>query len=219
MKEESKERNKEKQRVYFALCLILIGLLILSSNYFLARKHEVFERIAFEIDNEPQNIEDPNNTEETPPEEQTETPQDNKDNNKDTYVDQSYYIGRLEIPKINLKRGFADIKSKQNNINKNIAIMPTSKYPDIKKGNFIIAGHTGNAWNCFFSDLNKLKVGDIAYVYYKDKKYTYRLVSKYDQKKDGTARIFRDFNKTVMTLITCKKHTNDKQTIFIFNQE
>ena len=39
------------------------------------------------------------------------------------------YIGILEIPKINLKRGFLDLNSKYNNVNYNITVIKGSTFP------------------------------------------------------------------------------------------
>ncbi len=205
----------EKQRILIGVWLFLIGVLIISGNYLMSRKAEVYEKVSFELTGIPQEIEGDDGT---PDEELNDSKPVINDTGEvvEEFVNRSYYVGRLEIPKIKLIRGFASMKSKENNVDKNIAIMPSSKYPDVKKGNFILAGHTGNAWNCFFRNLYKLEVGDKAYVYYNNVKYNYQLVSKYNQKKTGTARIYRNLNYTTMTLITCTRGTNNLQTLFIF---
>lgn len=207
----------DRQRIVIGLWLLLIGFVIIFGNYFLSRKSEVFEKVAFELTGIPQEIEGDQNV---PDEDLNDTEEIITDTGEkeQVFVDRDYYVGRLEIPKISFIRGFADINAKENNVDQNIAIMPTSKYPDVTKGNFIIAGHTGNAWNCFFRNLYKLELGDIANVYYNGKKYTYKMVNKYNQKKTGTARIYRDLDATTMTLITCTRGTNDLQTLFIFEQ-
>ena len=105
--------------------------------------------------------------------------------------------------------------SSENNVNKNVAIMSPSSYPDVDKGNFILAAHNGNGWNSYFRNLYKLKVKDIAYIYYKGVKYTYEVVSIYKVKKTGTVEIFRDLNKTTLTLITCTKGDKTSQTVLI----
>lgn len=219
MKNKSKKKFEltDRARITIGIWLLLIGFAIIFGNYFMSRKSEVFEKVAFELTGIPQEIEGDQNV---PDEDLNDTEEvvSNDGKKEQVFVDRDYYIGRLEIPKISFIRGFADINSSENNVNKNIAIMPTSKYPDTTKGNFIIAGHTGNAWNCFFRNLYKLQVGDIANVYYNGKKYTYKMVNKYNQKKTGTARIYRDLDKTTMTLITCTRGTNNLQTLFIFEQ-
>ena len=68
-----------------------------------------------------------------------------------TYTDE--YIGYLIIPKINLQKGFVDKRSSENDVEKNIMIVEGSNYPDVEKGNFIIAGHSGTGWKAFFNEL------------------------------------------------------------------
>ena len=60
--------------------------------------------------------------------------------------------------------------------------------------------------------------GDKATVTYKSKKYTYKIVKIYTQKKQGYVTIYRDVNKTTLTLITCTKNDNAKQTVYILER-
>ena len=126
------------------------------------------------------------------------------------------YIGILEIPKIDVKRGFANINDKDNNVNKNIQIIKKSDMPNVKNGNLIIAGHSGSGRVAYFKDLYKLAIGDKCYVYYNNKKYSYEIVNTYDVEKTGKVAIKRDKNETVLTLITCRHNTN-KQIVYIAN--
>ena len=125
------------------------------------------------------------------------------------------YIGVLEIPKLNIKRGFYQINSKNNNVDKNIKILKESDMPDVENGNLIIAGHSGNSYISFFRNLNKLNSGDQAKIYYNGKTYTYSLMNDYEIEKNGLAHIKRNKYKNTLTLITCKHNTN-KQLVFIF---
>lgn len=130
------------------------------------------------------------------------------------------YIAVLEIPKINLKRGLSQDKY-YNNVNRNIEILKGSTMPNISKGNFILAGHSGSGRVAYFRNLNKLTIGDISYIYYGGIKYTYKVNNIYDIEKTGTATITRDLNKTTLTMITCRHNTN-KQIVIIselINQE
>ena len=94
-------------------------------------------------------------------------------------------------------------------------VVKESSYPDVDKGNLIIAGHSGNSWKAFFNDLYKLNKGDYAYVTYKNKKYAYKIVNIYKQDKVGTIAIYRDYNKTTLTLVTCTNYESTTQTIYI----
>jgi LPXTG-site transpeptidase (sortase) family protein len=129
------------------------------------------------------------------------------------------YIGYLTIPKINLKKGFLDMRSELNNIEQNITVIEGSSYPDKEKGNLIIAAHSGSGWKAFFNDLYKLTTGDKAEVSYKGKKYTYKIVNIYKQEKTGKIAIYRNYDKTTLTLITCTNHDSTTQTIYIAELE
>ena len=125
------------------------------------------------------------------------------------------YIGYLTIPKINLTKGFHDKRSAENNVDKNIYVIAGSNYPDIERGNLIIAGHSGTAWNSFFNELYQVVINDQAIVTYKGKKYTYNFVDIYKQPKTGSIAIHRNYDKTVLTLITCTNYDSTTQTVYI----
>lgn len=125
------------------------------------------------------------------------------------------YIGYLIIPKINLTKGFVDRRSSENDVEKNIYIVDGSTYPDVEKGNFIIAAHSGPGWQAFFNDLYQLTTGDQIYVTYKGKKYTYQLTNIYKQEKTGKIAIYRNYEKSTLTLITCTNHDLTSQTVYI----
>lgn len=125
------------------------------------------------------------------------------------------YIAVLEIPKINLKRGLVNTDSKYNNVNYNIKIVDGSLMPYVRNGNLILAGHNGSAYISFFKNLYKLDINDSVYVYFDGIKYEYIIADIYDVDKTGTVNISRDKNRTTITLITCKKYSKDKQTVFI----
>ena len=87
--------------------------------------------------------------------------------------------------------------------------------PDVVNGNFILAGHSGTSNVAFFKNLYKLELNDTAKVYYNSKVYTYKIVNIYNETKDGSVNVYRDSNKTTMTLITCTKDDKEHQTIYI----
>ena len=129
------------------------------------------------------------------------------------------YIGVLEIPKINIKRGFLNIKDKNNNVNKNLQVIKGSDMPDVKNGNLIIAAHSGNSYISFFKNLYKLSNDDVAYVYFNNIKYTYKVAGKYDVEKTGKVVIHRDNKKNTLTLITCSQTDKTKQIVYILELE
>ena len=129
------------------------------------------------------------------------------------------YIGVLEIPKINIKRGFLNIKDKGNNVNKNLQVIKGSDMPNVKNGNLIIAAHSGNSYISYFKNLHKLSNDDVAYVYFNNIKYTYKVAGKYDAEKNGKVTIHRDNKKNTLTLNTCSQTDKTKQIVYILELE
>lgn len=207
-----------------------IGIILLSYNYIDTKISNAYETMNLSLlqteqpkisntptdstSNSTNEIESgsPNSSEETHIVENAPTFEEQAENDKKSA---SYYIGTLEIPRISFKRGFVSKGHTLNNVNKNIAIMSASDYPDKEKGNFIIAGHSGNSSVAFFKDLWQLEKNDLAYVIYKEKKYTYQITNIYLQPKVGTVGIYRNKNKKTLTLITCTKDDSENQTIYI----
>ena len=204
-----KEKHEADSNIVaiIASIIILLGGFIFSYNYINSKKTIAYDHIinVFYNTNESNKTESTENVEEKQPEEEI------KNNTKTTYD----YIGYLEIPKINLKKGFVKKESSANNVEKNIYIVDKSDYPDKEKGNFIIAGHSGTGWKAFFNDLYKLKKDNVIYVTYGNKKYTYKIDNIYTQKKTGTIAIYRDYSKTTLTLVTCTNNDNTTQTVYI----
>lgn len=139
--------------------------------------------------------------------------EDEEEENTDN--DLEHYIGYLEIPKLEFNRGFYNIASPENTVEKNIQVIEGSKMPNKKNGNLIIAGHSGTGWKAFFNDLYKLNIGDQAIVTYKGHKYTYQIEDISKQAKTGTLTIKRNRNKTTLTLITCTNNDSTTQTIYV----
>ena len=123
------------------------------------------------------------------------------------------YIGILEIPSINLKKEIVDFNSIQNNVKYNIKTIKKSD------NNLILASHSGNGKNAYFKNLYKLTNGDKAYVDYNGKRYTYSIVNIYEQEKTGKIVIYRNGDKTCLTLVTCTKNSKTKQTVYILELE
>lgn len=125
------------------------------------------------------------------------------------------YIAFLEIPKINLNQGLLTKTSFYNKVDYHIQILNIADYPDIINGNFILAGHSGTSNVAYFKNLYKLTIKDQAKVYYQSKVYTYEIVNIYNQEKNGSINIYRNKDKTTLTLITCTKDDKNSQTIYI----
>lgn len=200
---------------------ISIGICIGFVEFFTERRNKVFSdmNILLYESEIPSNIESNDEIEEK--QEELEDPNieesvENEQNNETNKNTQFNYKGVLEIPKINLKRGFLDLNSKYNNVDYNITLINGSTFPTEKNNNLILAAHSGICSVCFFDKLFNLSKSDIANLYYNNVKYTYKLVNTYEVDKDGTVPIYRDYDKSVLTLITCTRNSNTKQTVFIF---
>ena len=199
------EKLSKNAKVTLGILLLFLGIGCLSFTYFKTIKSNIFNDKNlkyFEEVDIAENIEEV--VDETVSEETT------------TPVINYNYIGYLDIPKINLKRGFVSLNSKYNSISYNVMLIKGSSMPDVKNGNLILAAHRGNSSVSFFDKLYKLNLGDEANVTYNDKIYTYKLVNTYLEAKDGTIAIYRDENKTTLTLITCTRGDKKTQTVFIF---
>ena len=133
--------------------------------------------------------------------------------NTNTYTPN--YIAFLEINKINLRQGLLPKDNPYNYVDYHVQILEVSDFPDVVNGNFILAGHSGTSNVAYFRNLYKLELGDEAKVYYDSKVYKYKIVNIYNEDKDGSVNIYRDDNKTILTLITCTKDDKAHQTIYI----
>ena len=207
---------KNNTILLIGLVLIVIGLGFGFYEYFQERKERTFMEMNISLyeSERPEVIEkefESSSEKETTPEEITSNEIVDKPNNIIKYD----YICILEIPKINLKRGFLDLNSIYNNVDYNITVIKGSTFPNEEKNNLILAAHSGNCSYCYFDKLYKLGVGDNAYINYNNVKYSYVVVDIYEVEKDGTVPIYRDYDKNVLTLITCTRNSNTKQTIYI----
>ncbi len=220
-----KEKISNKQIILIAVLCIILGIALLGHDYFLSKKNKVYEKMSFELSSIPDEIDDNtlDNDEELSDDDEiidnilTDEPinnNENKEPNKPITITYDY-IGYLEIPKIKLKKGFVDINSKDNNVNKNVAIMKDSIYPDVDGSLMVMAAHNGTCWNCYFKNLEKLSNNDIIYIYYNNVRYTYKLVNIYEVKKTGKVSIYRNSRKTTLALVTCKWGTKDTQVVYI----
>lgn len=207
---KKKRENRNWIAIFSSLILILLGIAVIGGKYLYIKISELESDIKIEEYFQDSTIVDTDEQEEV-----SEQVVENKEKNNNKIKTNEKYIAVLEIPKIKFKKGIYSKKSKLNNVNKNIYLLKESDMPDKDKGNFIIAGHSGNSYFSYFKNLPNLSIGNKAYVYYNERRYEYKLVNIYEILKTGTATIIRNNEKTTMTLITCKPKTN-KQLVFIF---
>lgn len=204
-----KYMNKENIPVVIGFVFVVLGVALLSYNYLCEKRNKIFENMELAILDEPvsnsdlEQVDDPKLDEKINDNEEKLTDETNK------------YIGKVEIPKINLIKGFVDKDSRNNNISKNVTILKESDMPDVDKGNFILVAHSGSAYISFFRNLYKLGLDDVVYVYYNNYKYTYSIKNIYNVEKTGTVQIKRDWDETTLTLITCTENDDYHQTVYI----
>ena len=204
MLKHNKKNKTPTKTAFIGALIILVGAFFLLYDYIEAKKVYAYDYMSLYYDGY--------QIVEVVEEEDINKPIEEKEESEEI---PNEYIGYLTIPKINLTKGFYDKRSSENNVDKNILIIDGSNYPDVERGNFIIAGHSGTGWNSFFNDLYQLQNNDEAIVTYKNKKYTYSIVNIYKAPKTGTIAIHRNYDKTVLTLITCTNDDNTSQTVYI----
>lgn len=214
--------HTKKTLVFLGVSLFTIGIIFLLSNYFNEKVDNAYSYMnnlllarneTFDMQEEVDNLNESTSSFQEQPNETKKEPE--------VYVDpyEKYYIGTLSIPKINLNKGFVSVDSKYNTVSKNIQVVKGSTYPDVEKGNLIIAAHSGTSYLAYFKNLYKLVLGDKAYIDYNGKHYTYNIVNIYEQEKTGKIVIYRDGDKSCLTLVTCTKNSKTKQTVYILELE
>lgn len=209
----NKKKIKKSHLLLIGSFLVFIGILVLSWNHLLKLRGEVISsmqiQISERIDDEKV---DSDIIEKVPVADNLPADKSNQDEN---IVNYDKYLGVLEIPRISLKRGFYDINSKYNNIESNITLVRGSTMPNVSNGNLILMAHSGDAYVSYFAFLYRLKVGSDIYVTYQGKKYHYRMVNIYTVEKTGSVSIMRNYDRTTLTLITCTKDDDTKQSLYI----
>ena len=210
-RKHTNKNTKRKKRIsptvvaFIGTIIILIGGFFLSYNYVKAKKvmaYDYMNNIFFTETSE-------NGVEEENIISNSDTGVPNED------IDPNQYIGTLIIDKIGFNKGFYPKESELNDVDKNLLLVKEADYPNVEKGNLIIAGHSGSGWAGFFDDLHKLSVGDTAKVIYNNKTYTYKFVNIYKAPKVGNISIYRNQNRTTLTLVTCTNFDSTTQTIYI----
>ncbi len=201
-------------KITISVILIFLGIALIATNYVKEKRDEVFSSINLSFLENKEEVGNINIEEEEKVEENTEV----SSNNSSDDIVYEYYLAKLEIPKIELSRGFYDKSSSLNRLSINIKMLNESDYPDKVNGNVILAAHSGNYYNSYFGNLWKLELGDLAYIYYKDVKYTYKITNIYTDAKDGDVIVKRNPNKSTLTLITCTKDDESTQTIYILER-
>ena len=209
-----KNKTNYKMTIILGVILITFGITLMSNNYIKTKREETFNDMnLLLLDSSIDEVNTEESNDETPNEEVDEEP-----SKSDTSNNYEPYLAVLKIPKLNLERGFYDKTSSLNNVDYNILFHSNSDYPDKLNGNVILASHSGTSSISYFKNLYKLELGDEAQINYKNTTYTYKVVNIYKEEKDGTISIYRNKEKSTLTLITCTKNDNAKQTVYILER-
>lgn len=209
----------KNQKIIFSFIILFIGLFIFASEYFNSKKIAVYDYMNELYYNEEISVAD---IEEIEEQTTTNVVENNKEESKedtsytfDKNENKSIYIGYLNIPDINLRKGFTEKESKYNTVSKNIEILSASDYPDKENGNVIFAAHSGNSSVSYFKKLHLINKGAQVYIEYNGVTYTYKITDIYTVAKTGKAEIKRKKGVSSITLITCTKNDSSTQTIYI----
>ena len=207
---------KKSHSLLIGSLLIFIGFIALTWNYLLEMKEEVYSDMKISM----MNI---SNKDEV----KLDVDLQNIINNTNIVIEQpvapvqqidySQYYGVIEIPRIELKRGFYNTDSKYNTIEKNVAMVEGSTMPNVDKGNLMLMAHSGDSYISYFAYLYVLDKGDNVFITYDGVKYQYKIVDIYYVEKNGLVLIKRDVEKTALTLITCT--TDSKYRIIVKARE
>lgn len=211
-----KNKTNYKQTIILGVILITFGITLMSNNYIKTKREETFNDMNLLLLDS--NIDEVNTEENNDNNDSVDSVEEPQEEHKDTSNNYEPYLAVLKIPKVNLERGFYDKGSSLNNVDYNILFHSNSDYPDKLNGNVILASHSGTSSISYFKNLYKLELGDEASINYKNTTYTYKVVNIYKEEKDGTIAIYRNKEKSTLTLITCTKNDNTKQTVYILER-
>ena len=125
------------------------------------------------------------------------------------------YIGILEIPSINFKKGFFKVGSTNNTVDVGLQMLEGSQLPDVENSQLAIAGHSGTGKLAYFEELDHLKKDNDIYVFYNGNKYIYKVYKVFITPKDGNLNIesYDGINSLVLT--TCKPTNPKKEQLSI----
>ena len=135
---------------------------------------------------------------------------------KPTYIVENDQIGYLKIDKINLFQPLLKKESVHNNIEENVTILKDSIMPTEKNSIVFLAAHSGSGSIAFFKDLNKLEVGDIIELKYKNQIYHYQINNIWEERKNGYIHVNKTKLKQLI-LTTCSPEKENKQLIINSN--
>lgn len=122
-------------------------------------------------------------------------------------------IGRIKIPKINVKMAILEDASEYH-LNLGAArIKGTSKFGTI--GNVGIAGHRGRSYGLMFNRLNELKIGDEIEILSAGKTYVYEVYKTHLVLPSDVTVLYKSKEHAVLTLVTCDPVVNPTHRLIV----
>lgn len=122
-------------------------------------------------------------------------------------------IGRIKIPKINVKMAILEDASEYH-LNLGAArIKGTSKIGAI--GNVGIAGHRGRSYGLMFNRLDELKIGDEIEILSAGKTYVYEVYKTHLVLPTDVTVLYKSKEHAVLTLVTCDPVVNPTHRLIV----
>ena len=115
-------------------------------------------------------------------------------------------IGSIIIQKIKVNNYLYDIKSSNNNVDKNVTILYKNNHI------MVLAAHSGNDKISYFKNLNQLKTNDKIIINLNNKKHEYIVENIWEEEKNGTIE-FEEKQRKQLILTTCSPTNKKKQLI------
>lgn len=136
----------------------------------------------------------------------------------DSYVPKNNdFIMILEIPKLNLKKGIYNFKSKYNSVDYGIELLTNSKMPTENSSTLFLASHSGSSAISYFHNLKNLIKEDLVKIYYQQNIYLYQIEKVVEINKNGYMMYPIDNENNQIALITCHEKDKNKQIVYIGN--
>lgn len=110
-------------------------------------------------------------------------------------------IGVLSIPKIDLKVAVQE-GTDMETLKYAVGHFKETSMPG-EDGNFALAGHRAYTYNKFFSNLDKIEIGDSIEVLNNDGVHTYKVISSEVVEPEQVEVLDSNLNEKTITLITC----------------
>lgn len=196
--------------IAFVILIILFVVFLIACIYFYSKVQDDRKKLTAEKDKINMYFEiqkkDKQNSNET---------SDVKD---DTYSKANYnitYDGIIEIPSINLQKGFYNLGNKNNTVKRGLEVISGSEMPDKENSTLVIAGHSGSGYLAMFNKLDKVNQNDSIYIYYNGIKYTYKMEKSEIVAKTGKISVNLDSNKQWLILTTCNPSNRYKEQLVL----